>query len=327
VTNPLGRGSSKDYAPTSDSPDATGVCGSEFLSTDPNVNPFIHDWVAVFVMYCDGTSFTGNVIDPVSLGGDPKKNFTYHGAWIRDAIIEDLATNHALSLATDVAIGGCSSGGHTIYVNIDYLAILVHQYAPLAAVTSLADGGFFLDHTTYQGKEYVRTLFEWGFVAWNATGALLPACIAAYPVLQGWKCYFPQYFTQFITTPTFVLNSRFDTAQLGYIDLLPQVTTWNSYNADQQGYAELYAQDFNVALNTSAIWTNPRSGGFLTSCMIHCMAGGSYYLTYLAPARNGSGNLSTISNAYNNWLQGNVTGVDAWWVVDPSLLPNQTRCG
>jgi hypothetical protein len=32
-----------------------------FLSDDPTVNPDFHDWNMVYVIYCDGGSFAGNV--------------------------------------------------------------------------------------------------------------------------------------------------------------------------------------------------------------------------------------------------------------------------
>ena len=312
-------GSSKSYPPT------TELGSDGFLATDPKINPVIHDWISIYIMYCDGTAFTGHVVDPVNIS--TTQNVSYHGAWIRDAIISELASNHGLTLATDVAIGGCSSGGHTVYVNIDYLATLVGQFAPTAKVTALADAGFFLDHEKQNSGgewyQYIRLLFQWGFVRWNAAAVLTPACLAAYP-LEGWRCFFPQYLGDFIVTPTFFLNSRYDTAQLVEILGLPNVP-WKNYTTDEESLAVTYSLDFNTALNSSGIWTTSRNGGFLTSCQNHCMGEGSSWTGYLAPPRTG-GNLTTISHAYTMWLQGNLSGADSWWVVDPSLLPNQTWC-
>jgi hypothetical protein len=40
-------------------PDTYSLNG--FLSDDPTVNPDFHDWNIVYVIYCDGGSFAGNV--------------------------------------------------------------------------------------------------------------------------------------------------------------------------------------------------------------------------------------------------------------------------
>ena len=36
------------------------------LSTDPKRNPVFHDWTKIFLIYCDGSEYTGNKTDPVA---------------------------------------------------------------------------------------------------------------------------------------------------------------------------------------------------------------------------------------------------------------------
>ena len=48
-----------EYGTTKLWPDSLPLDG--FLSDDPAVNPDFHNWNMVYVIYCDGSSFAGNV--------------------------------------------------------------------------------------------------------------------------------------------------------------------------------------------------------------------------------------------------------------------------
>ena len=192
--------------------DPAGYCGASFLSQDPAVNNQTYDFTSVYIPYCDGSSWTGSTLAPVQLNASA--SVWYRGAYLRDALIGTLASQFNLAAATEVAIGGCSAGGLTIYLNIDYLADKVRAVAPSAKIRGLADAGWFLDEPNAAGQPFRTPLFQWGYTAWNASASLSPACLAAYPTEQQWKCIFAQYTAGFIRTPTFMLNSRFDTCQL-----------------------------------------------------------------------------------------------------------------
>lgn len=185
-------GTSNGLAPSS--PEPAGYCGSAFLSSNATVNPTTSDWNAVYVNYCDGGAYTGSRLAPVNVSHDSSQHSLvyYRGAYVRDGLIADWLNQGVVGPATtDVAIGGCSAGGHTVWLHLDAHAEKMRAGGvPASAhITGLADAGFFLDHVTEGGSEYRTQLFEWGFNAWNATPALSPACIAE----NGWKCIMPQY--------------------------------------------------------------------------------------------------------------------------------------
>ena len=58
---------------------------SGILSANPWVNPRFHNWNAVYVVYCDGGSFTGWARAPVRVNRTLSLHF--HGAKIFDAVI------------------------------------------------------------------------------------------------------------------------------------------------------------------------------------------------------------------------------------------------
>ena len=39
--------------------------GQGLLSTKPEENPLFHDWTKIYLIYCDGTEYTGSLSDPI----------------------------------------------------------------------------------------------------------------------------------------------------------------------------------------------------------------------------------------------------------------------
>ena len=302
--------------------DPAGYCGASFLSDDPTVNPANFDEVSVYVPYCDGTSWTGSVSLPLPLNSSA--TVSYGGAFLRDALIGTLASITGLSSATDVTIGGCSAGGLTVYLNIDYLADAVRAVAPGARVRGLADAGWFLDHADKSGQPFRTPLFVWGFERWNSSAALAPACLQA-NAGQEWRCIFAQYAARYIETPTFLLNSRFDTCQLNGCELLlPDANAaWSAMQPSSRAAAVAYAADFDAALAVSGFASAPQHGGWVTSCLVHCDAGDAAWSHTLAPPREGNGAPLSPSAAFAAWSAGGAGAGNGWW-SDRSATPNLT---
>merc|ERR1712113_966838 len=82
----------------------------QYFSTDPSINPLSYNWNIAYTRYCDGASYSNNLDDPVFI---TEKNVTLYFRGHRNlmAIIDDLLINKNMMNATDIIIGGCSSGG------------------------------------------------------------------------------------------------------------------------------------------------------------------------------------------------------------------------
>ena len=72
-------------------------------------DPEFADYTAVYAMYCDGGSWTGNLATPVTVGN---ATIHYKGRPLLDALI-DWALDGGLSTASNLLYGGCSAGGLT----------------------------------------------------------------------------------------------------------------------------------------------------------------------------------------------------------------------
>jgi hypothetical protein len=262
---------------------------------------------------------TGGVLETRALNASA--SVAYRGRWLRDALVAALAGQFALSSATDVAIGGCSAGGLIVYLNIDYLADKIAAVAPQAKIHALADAGWFLDHTDMNNKPFRTPLFQWGFDAWNASSALSPACLSYYSA-EPWKCIFAQYTAAFIRTPTFLLNSKFDTCQLNGCELgMGDANAgWSKMSPAHQGIAVAYSQSFDASLWASPFFSAPQHGGWVSTCLVHCDAGDAAWWSTLAPPRGGGGQPLTPAAAFDAWL----TGKGSWW-VDENPTPNVTK--
>ena len=155
------------------------------MSPDPDIAPSTAGWHKVFIMYCDGSSFTGDVEDPIAYNGTL---LYFRGARVRAAVLDTLV-ELGLGSATDVIVKGCSAGA----------VAAVAAAAPFARrlpgrVRLAPDGGVFLDHPPYAppgqpaGPSPHAALLRAVYELHNATGGVLPACAAALGASHAWRC-------------------------------------------------------------------------------------------------------------------------------------------
>ena len=100
------------------------------LDTDAEINPMMYNWNKVYVGYCDGASFGGNVPrGSYVVGSDGKQEKIYYrGKIILDSVFDSLLQGRNMKSATDVVISGSSAGGLAVLQHIDYLNDKVNNY-------------------------------------------------------------------------------------------------------------------------------------------------------------------------------------------------------
>jgi len=262
-----GLGSSKDYPKTTD-------LGGGYFSEDPNVNPQMWNWNAVYLKYCDGGSFSGNNETVTTYNGH---NLYFRGFRILQAMLADLLSSRGLSKATDVVISGCSAGGLSTFLHVDWW----RQHLPQGAhVVGMPDSGFFLDYEA-PAKRYHSGMI-WVFDQMNATSGVNQACIQAHEATQDtWKCFFAQWTSPHITTPTFPLQSVYDSWQ-----------TSEDLNSSDQIVINEWGRNLTDLVKTLFL-TQPQHGIFLDSCFHHCGNWGSIRINGLVQA-----------TAFQQWYNG-----------------------
>ena len=93
------------------------------------------------MLYCDGASFSGDVEAPVKVGSD---TIYFRGHRILDAIIDEMSTK-GLSVATDFIVNGCSAGGLSVYLHLDYIRKRTQAQNAALVVKGVPECGMFMD--------------------------------------------------------------------------------------------------------------------------------------------------------------------------------------
>ena len=246
-------GSSKTYPATS----KTVMSENGYLSNDPSTNPLFATWTRVYLPYGDGTSQLGDVSDPVVVtpGAPP---IYFRGARVLRAMIDFLRAE-GLADATEVVITGCSAGGLSTYAHADTWAAAL----PKARVVAMPDSGFFLNYAAVGVSPTFPQRMNWTFVNANVSGGglLSPKCTAAHPG-EEWLCMFAENLAPTMTTPTFALQSIYDSYQIGSI---------LHANASDAAAVNAYGAILQSRLH-AALLSNSKNGAAIDACYHHCGA-------------------------------------------------------
>lgn len=231
----------------------TMVVDGGYFSMDPKQNPLMYNWNAVFIRYCDGASLSGDKPTPTVVG---KSTLHFRGRAILDSEIKSLLYDRGMKSATDVVVSGCSAGGLATFLHCDHWADAIANATEIAVkVACMPDSGFFLDED--YGPKYgsnMRNVYK--FQESSAEG-LNAACVSAHKSTgDPEKCIFAQWSSAHIKTPTFPLQSEYDTWQQGNV-------AGTGIDMNQFGR--------NVTtLVSSLLLSQPQHGIFLDSCSHHC---------------------------------------------------------
>lgn len=252
----LSRSQGKLGSTKSDPP--TSSLDGGYFSMDSKQNPLMHDWNAVELRYCDGASLSGDKDTPTVVGGTP---LHFRGRAILDAEIRSLLEDRGMKHATDVVVSGCSAGGLATFLHCDRWAdAIANATDGKAKVACLPDSGFFLDEDRGQELYGSKMRNVFAFQESSAKG-LNAACLAAHTATgDPEKCIFAQWTSEHIKTPTFPLQSVYDSWQTDNVMAGGGPATQNEFGKNV------------TTLVKSLLLTQPQHGVFLDSCHHHCGA-------------------------------------------------------
>ncbi|XP_065663750.1 uncharacterized protein LOC124816442 [Hydra vulgaris] len=183
-------------------------------SPDPVVNPDFYDWNLVWVVYCDGASFTGNRERP--LISDSGETIYMRGKRVLNAIVNDLLFNRDFKFAEAVILTGSSAGSMTAIFQADYIA---SKFPTTIPVRVLSDAGFFID-TAPMGGRNLGSMFKRIYEMQNSSSGLDQDCVHDLGQDNAWQCFLPAKIVKYVKTPIFVLNSAYDIwAMIYFLDI------------------------------------------------------------------------------------------------------------
>jgi hypothetical protein len=220
------------------------------------------EWNWVYMLYCDGHYYAGaNTSTTLAPHRKKTEELYFRGAFNVEAILSTLGLTkaaHAASMgveATDVLVHGCSSGAVAVFSNADHIRSLMPSNIRVAAA---ANSGYYMSTK----EVYVEYWTRPPYLMANLTGTLNAGCIADQHAAP-WNCIVAEVTAPFITTlPVFAWQSRFDSNQLGCVQIDP------TDDAAVNAYGRLLDTSLKkwVANATSAV---PR-GAFVDGCYRHC---------------------------------------------------------
>eukprot|EP00930_Biecheleria_cincta_P091394 TRINITY_DN80961_c0_g1_i1.p1 TRINITY_DN80961_c0_g1~~TRINITY_DN80961_c0_g1_i1.p1 ORF type:complete len:240 (+),score=21.04 TRINITY_DN80961_c0_g1_i1:106-720(+) len=175
-----------------------------------------------------------------------------------------------MDAATDVILGGCSSGAVSTLFTINIWRQLMHW---VPNVLAFADSGYFLDLDNY--SMYKNFIIEHQ----NASASLVPECVRQ-NAQKPWVCFVAANVLRYAKAPVFAWQSRYDTNQLGgYCD------------------TDTCSMEFGTQLQASmeAVMASQSQGFFIDGCSRHCSGA--------APALGANGHtpLRAIFEWYHNY--------------------------
>ncbi|KAK8639903.1 hypothetical protein V6N13_138269 [Hibiscus sabdariffa] len=269
---------------------------SGFLGSKQKTNPDFYDWNRIKVRYCDGSSLTGDAVDPAN-------NLFFRGHLIFEAIVADLL-GKGMNKAKNAILSGCSAGGLAAILNCDRFRDLL---PPTTKVKCLSDAGFFIHAKDVAGGQNIEDFYS-QVATLHGSVKNLPASCTSRMGTRPELCFFPQYVVQTMKTPIFFVNSPYDSWQIKNI-LAPSSAdkskAWKNCKLDltkctpeQLKVIEDFRRTFLDALNKAGVLNSPTKGLFLDSCYAHCQIGKQ--ITWSSDTSPVVGN-TKIAKAFGDW--------------------------
>lgn len=238
-----------------------------------NENPF-GSWNFVWLLYCDGSSFTSNQEEPLVYNNT---KIFLRGKGILDGILYDLEKKYGfLSNAKELIISGTSAGGLAALLHSSYIKS-VFKDTNSVRISVLPDAGFFLDHIDYYGEYSFRSSIQSSISVslWNSTlgGLAGNKCLSTEGRLGSpWKCYFAQYYYKYLTDidGIWFLQSMYDSSQLSIVYRL-SCNMYSTCNSEELQAIDQYHKDIRDTLVSTIFlaFQSSRDGYYLTSCFQH----------------------------------------------------------
>ena len=126
----------------------------------------------------------------------------------------DAALGLGLKGATELVVTGGSAGGLSTFLHADRIAARVHAVNPTVRVTAAPVVGFFLDHpnhnhTAENYTAWMAYIYGMQNLTFGGDGGLMPECRVAFPDTP-YYCFMAPHMQQFVKTPYFMFNSKYD---------------------------------------------------------------------------------------------------------------------
>ncbi|GJP44942.1 hypothetical protein CLOM_g4340 [Closterium sp. NIES-68] len=296
-------GSSKHLLPAREmESEQAGMRG--MLSPDPSINPDFHNWNAVFLPYCDGGSFSGDLEEPIHFNGVP---LYLRGRRVADVLLKHLMDRLGLHTANRVLVAGTSAGAVAALLHCDRIRSTLEAVSPSISVRCLADSSMFLDVPDSHNKRQIPDFFRHVYSMHNLTASLPRACLKERSPEKHYECFMPEHLLDFIATPLFLINSNYDKVALRAIESPEVLDMGGTKHTDCLDHPEkcsktkfkhldAYRRAVATAVAPLHADSSPTNAVFLFSCFQH----GSIHIDFPWKIRTAKG--VPMHEAVGRWI-------------------------
>ena len=139
--------------------------------------------------------------------------------------------------ASEIILGGRSSGGLSALIHADYI-IKRFRCVTKASFRVLSDAGFFIDSPpSWNGSRVAQSVFRKVHHLHNSSTSLNRACVRAQRHDEKWRCFFPECSIPFDKTAIFVVSPLYDLWQIAYFHNVPCILKPKTCNAQKENFA------------------------------------------------------------------------------------------
>ena len=299
-------GSSKRYPPGDQF--GAGYEGAALFRRPP-----FDDATIVYNKYCDGGSWTGALSNPPRAVGNA--TLYYRGRGLLDGMFDELFGRHGLGEAAELTLAGCSAGGLTTYLHADAVSQTMKARGKAGVrVVAVADAMFSLNHDDVGADGHWPRFMRWVYDNMDPTGASVnDACVTAMATKygvpagnrsEGWRCMFGAAIVNFVQTPTFVLNSKYDTWQgAQIIGAGACAANMSACTPDVKAFWVEYGRAMVQLIDAMPL----RHGAYVHNCQSHCQTGpGDYDTDTVVDTMTGTG--VNMGDAVAEWYAAAIQG-------------------
>lgn len=318
-------GSSKTWetAPNCDEGSTSQPCKTDegdhgMLSRDPLVNPITHNWNRVYIGYCDGGSYSGQLQDGLLVNGT---TLYFRGKYILSSIYDLLLSSSDFSMykASEIIISGTSAGGLSVYLHVDQLVDQIQTFAKKTGVAKkqkivgVPDAGFFMDVPSINGDYLYTPNYQAVYAMQNISDNVNKGCLDFYSkTKEEWKCFMAPYTLPFVQTPLFIPNSLVDSWQGSNImGITCDPLTAGSCSDDVFVYLDNFRQQMISNTSMADFIKKPHAGAWLVECYTHCLLDSDRYYGEVQVQQQSM--MQTLANWYYNRDGGVKVVIDGVW--------------
>uniref|UniRef100_A0A251V9M0 Pectin acetylesterase n=1 Tax=Helianthus annuus TaxID=4232 RepID=A0A251V9M0_HELAN len=264
------------------------------MSNQQDQNPNLYNWNRVYMRYCDGASFTGDVEEV-----DHDNNLYFRGARVFDAIVEELMSI-GMKDAQNVLLSGCSAGGLASILNCDKFRGFFPQNTRVKCVS---DAGYFPHVKDLSGEYRFEQYFDKIVTLHGSAKALPSECTSN---MNPGLCFYPDFAMPYINTPIFIVNSAYDTWQVSNMFATNESDPKGEFTKCKNDLNECSTtqlkrlQDFRSDFlgSVSSVTKSSTEGMFINTCYTHCQTDQS---TWFANATSKLDD-KTIAEGVDDWF-------------------------